>query len=169
MPHKRNPIVSERIAGLARILRGNAMASLENVALWHERDISHSSVERVILPDSCIVLNYMMSLVNKLIENLIIYPENMIKNLELTRGLIFSQTVLLKLTEKGASREDAYAIVQKSAMDVWADKDKNLKDELLKAKDIHNYMTKEEIENIFDNSSLLKNVDYIFGRSVEAD
>jgi adenylosuccinate lyase len=168
MPHKRNPIVSERIAGLARILRGNAMAALENVALWHERDISHSSVERVILPDSCIVLNYMMSLINKLIENLIIYPENMIKNLELTRGLIFSQTVLLKLTEKGATREEAYAIVQKSAMDVWADKDKFLKDELLASKDIYKYMTKEEIENIFDNSSLLKNVDYIFGRSVEA-
>lgn len=168
MPHKRNPIISERITGLSRILRGNAMAALEDVALWHERDISHSSVERVILPDSCIVLNYMMSLINKLIENLIIYPENMIKNLELTRGLIFSQTVLLKLTEKGATREEAYAIVQKSAMDVWADKNKYLKDELLASKDIYKYMTKPEIENIFDNSSLLKNVDYIFGRSVEA-
>jgi adenylosuccinate lyase len=168
MPHKRNPIISERIAGLSRILRGNAMAALEDVALWHERDISHSSVERVILPDSCIVLNYMMSLIKKLIENLIIYPENMIKNLELTRGLIFSQTVLLKLTEKGATREEAYAIVQKSAMDVWADKNKFLKDELLASKDIYKYMTKEEIEIIFDNSSLLKNVDYIFARSVEA-
>lgn len=168
MPHKRNPIVSERITGLARLLRGNAMAALENVALWHERDISHSSVERVILPDSCIVLNYMMSLINKLVENLIIYPENMIKNLELTRGLIFSQTVLLKLTEKGASREDAYAIVQTSAMDVWANKEKNLKDELLKSKDIYKYLKKEEIESIFDNSKLLKNVDYIFSRSVEA-
>lgn len=169
MPHKRNPIISERIAGLARLLRGNAMAALENVALWHERDISHSSVERVILPDSCIVLNYMMSLVNKLIENLIIYPENMIKNLELTRGLIFSQTVLLKLTEKGASREEAYAIVQNSAMDVWANKEKNLKDELINSKGIHNYLSKEEIENIFDNSKLLKNVDYIFSRSVETE
>jgi len=167
MPHKRNPIVSERIAGLARILRGNAMASLENVALWHERDISHSSVERVILPDSCIVLNYMMSLIIKLVDNLIIYPENMIKNLELTRGLIFSQTVLLKLTERGASREDAYSIVQTSAMDVWANKDKNLKDELLKSETIYKFMKKEEIEGIFDNSKLLKNVDYIFGRSVE--
>jgi len=167
MPHKRNPIISERIAGLARILRGNAMAAIENVALWHERDISHSSVERVILPDSCIVLNYMMSLIIKLIDNLIIYPENMIKNLELTRGLIFSQTVLLKLTEKGATREEAYAIVQKSAMDVWADKNKFLKDELLASKDIYKYMSAAEIENIFDNSSLLKNVDYIFNRSVE--
>jgi adenylosuccinate lyase len=167
MPHKRNPIISERIAGLARILRGNAMASIENVALWHERDISHSSVERVILPDSCIVLNYMMSLIIKLVDNLIIYPENMIKNLELTRGLIFSQTVLLKLTERGASREDAYAIVQTSAMDVWANKEKNLKDELLKSETIYKYMKKDEIESIFDNSKLLKNVDYIFGRSVE--
>ncbi len=167
MPHKRNPIISERVAGLARILRGNALAALENVALWHERDISHSSVERVILPDSCIALNYMMHLMNRLIENLIIYPENMIKNLELTRGLIFSQTVLLKLTEKGATREDAYAIVQSSAMDVWANKAKNLKDELLKSDSIYKFMKKEEIESIFDNSKLLKNVDYIFARSVE--
>lgn len=167
MPHKRNPIISERIAGLARILRGNAMAALENVALWHERDISHSSVERVILPDSCIALNYMMHLMNRLIENLIIYPENMIKNLELTRGLIFSQTVLLKLTEKGATREDAYAIVQTSAMDVWANKEKNLKDELLNSEAMYKFMNKEEIESIFDNSKLLKNVDYIFARSVE--
>ncbi len=108
MPHKRNPIVSERVTGLARLLRSNAMAALENVALWHERDISHSSVERVIVPDSCITLNYMFSLMTKLIDNLLIYPENAIENLNITRGLVFSQKILLKLVEKGASREDSY-------------------------------------------------------------
>ncbi len=101
MPHKRNPIVSERITGLARVLRGNAVAAIEDVALWHERDISHSSVERIIVPDSCIALDYMLDLVTKLMENLIIYPENMIRNLNITRGLVFSQTVLLKLVNKG--------------------------------------------------------------------
>ena len=168
MPHKRNPIVSERITGIARILRSNSIAALENVALWHERDISHSSVERVILPDSCIALDYALGLAIKLMDNLIIYPENMIKNLNLTRGLIFSQKVLLRLTEKGMSREDAYAFVQKSAMDVWADQNKNLKDELLKSENVMKYLSKEEIEILFDNNSLLKNVDYIFSRSVEA-
>lgn len=169
MPHKRNPIVSERITGLARLLRGNAMAAIENVALWHERDISHSSVERVIVPDSCITLDYMLGLATKLIENLVIYPENMIKNLNLTRGLIFSQTVLLRLTEKGMTREDAYAFVQKSAMDVWADKEKNLKDELLKSGDVGKFLSKQEIDQLFDPDKLLKNLDYIFSRSVEAN
>lgn len=168
MPHKRNPIISERITGIARILRSNSIAALENVALWHERDISHSSVERVIVPDSCIALDYALGLAIKLIDNLIIYPENMLKNLDLTRGLIFSQTVLLKLTEKGMSREDAYAIVQKSAMDVWADRNKNLKDELCSSKDVMKFFSKSDIEEIFDHQKLLKNLDYIFARSVES-
>ena len=119
MPHKRNPIVSERITGLARILRSNSVAALENVALWHERDISHSSVERIIVPDSCIALDYMLYLMVNLVSKLLIYPENMIRNLNLTRGLVFSQTILLKLVTKGVSREDAYRIVQDSAMKVW--------------------------------------------------
>jgi len=168
MPHKRNPIVSERITGLARLLRGNAMAALENVALWHERDISHSSVERVIVPDSCIALDYMFGLITKLIDNLIIYPENMLKNLNYTRGLIFSQTVLLRLTEKGMTREDAYAFVQKSAMEVWADTNKNLKDELLNSQDVGKYLSANEIDELFNPDKLLKNLDYIFSRSVEA-
>ena len=169
MPHKRNPIVSERVTGLARLLRGNAMAAIENVALWHERDISHSSVERVIVPDSCITLNYMLNLMIKLIDNLLIYPENMIKNLELTRGLVFSQTVLLKLVEKGVSREDSYKLVQEPAMKVWADKNKNLKDELLNSEEVKNILSKNEISEIFEYDKMLKNVDYIFARSVELD
>ena len=169
MPHKRNPIVSERVTGLARLLRGNAMAAIENVALWHERDISHSSVERVIVPDSCITLNYMLNLMIKLIDNLLIYPENMIKNLELTRGLVFSQSVLLKLVEKGVSREDSYKFVQEPAMKVWADKNKNLKDELLNSEEVKNILSKNEISEIFEYDKMLKNVDYIFARSVELD
>ncbi len=167
MPHKRNPIISERITGLSRILRSNAMAALENIALWHERDISHSSVERIILPDSTIMLDYMLGLMIKLIDNLIIYPENMLKNLNGTRGLIFSQSVLLKLTEKGMSREESYSIVQKAALDVWSDKNLNLKDELLKSDIIQKYITKQELEEIFDQKRMLKNIDYIFSRSVE--
>ncbi|RPI69993.1 MAG: adenylosuccinate lyase, partial [Ignavibacteriales bacterium] len=167
MPHKRNPIVSERLAGLARILRGNAMASIENVALWHERDISHSSVERVIVPDSCIALDYMLDLAVKLISNLIVYPENMLRNLELTRGLVFSQSIMLSLVNKGITREDAYKIVQTHAMDVWADKDKHLKNELLNSENARKYLTEEEIKNIFDDKKMLKNIDYIFARTVE--
>ena len=169
MPHKRNPIVSERITGLARLLRGNATAALEDVALWHERDISHSSVERIIVPDSCIALDYMLGLATKLVENLIIYPENMIKNLNITRGLIFSQQVLLKLTEKGITREEAYKIVQDSAMKVWADKNSNLKDELLNSNRVMEFLTADDLNQIFDTKNMLKNLDYIFARSVEAE
>lgn len=167
MPHKRNPVVSERITGLARILRSNSIAALENVALWHERDISHSSVERIIIPDSCIALDYMLDLMNNLIKNLLIYPENMLKNLNITRGLIFSQTILLKLVSKGLSREDSYKLVQSNAMNVWADQNKNLKDELLKSDEILKYLSKQEIEEVFDTKKVLKNIDYIFSRSVE--
>jgi len=166
MPHKRNPVISERITGLARILRSNAVAANENIALWHERDISHSSVERIIIPDSCIVLDYILDLMTKLIKNLIIYPENIQKNLNLTRGLIHSQTIMLRMIDKGLTREEAYALVQKSAMEVWADKDKNLKDELLKSVLVTRYLDKEEIEDIFSTSKMLENVDYIFKRSI---
>jgi len=167
MPHKRNPIVSERVTGLARLLRGNATAALENVALWHERDISHSSVERVIVPDSTITLNYMLNLMIKLVDNLLIYPENALENLNKTRGLVFSQKVLLKLVEKGATRENAYKMVQTPAMKVWQDKSTNLETELLNSDDVKKYLTEEEIKNIFDTSEMVKNVDYIFARSVE--
>ena len=166
MPHKRNPIVSERVTGLARVLRSNAIAALENVALWHERDISHSSVERIIVPDSCIALDYMLDLMVKLVSQLIIYPENMIRNLNVTRGLVFSQTVLLKLVTKGVSREEAYMIVQESAMKVWADEKLNLRDELAKSEGFKKHITIKELDEIFENKNMLKNVDYIFNRSV---
>lgn len=169
MPHKRNPIVSERVTGLARVLRGNATAALENIALWHERDISHSSVERIIVPDSCIGLNYMLHLMISLTKNLIVYPENMLKNIGLTRGLVFSQTILLKLVNKGVTREDAYKMVQTPAMDVWADSNKNLKDELINSSEVLKYLPAEEINEVFDKEKMLKNVDYIFARSVEVE
>ena len=167
MPKKRNPIVSEKICGLARLLRSNAMASLENIALWHERDISHSSVERVIIPDSTITLNYMLHLMIDLVNKLIIYPENMKANLNLTRGLVLSQTVLLHLVDKGLSREQAYKLVQTAAMDVWQDKNKNLRDELIKSEEIKKYIPIDEMDNIFNNKNMLKNIDLIFARTVE--
>jgi len=169
MPHKRNPIISERITGIARILRSNSIAALENVALWHERDISHSSVERIIIPDSCIALNYALNLMIKLIDNLIIYPENMISNLNITRGLIFSQKVLLKLTEKGMRREDAYKLVQENSMKVWQNKNLNLKDELVSSEELKKFLTREEIDEIFNPEKMLPNLDYIFSRSVEKE
>ena len=167
MPHKRNPVISERITGLSRILRGNAIASIEDVALWHERDISHSSVERIIVPDSCIALDYMLNLMVKLISNLIVYPENMKKNLEITRGLIVSQSVLLKLVDKGMTRDDAYKIVQSNSMNVWENQDKNLKNELINSKEIRKYLSEGEINEIFDKKTMLKNVDFIFSRTIE--
>jgi adenylosuccinate lyase len=169
MPHKRNPIVSERITGISRILRANSMAALENIALWHERDISHSSVERIILPDSCIALDYALHLTRQLIDRLIIYPENMLTNLNLTRGLIFSQSLLLRLTEKGMLREDAYALVQKSSMEVWADKSKTLKNEISHNEEVLKLLGNSGIEDIFSNKNLLKNIDFIFSRSIEKD
>lgn len=169
MPHKRNPIVSERIVGLARVLRSNALACIENVALWHERDISHSSVERIVIPDSCIALNYMFSLSIKLIDNLLVYPDNMVDNLNITRGLLFSQKLLLLLVEKGLTREEAYAVVQRNAMKVWQDKNKTLKFELSNDEKIKEVLTEEELDNIFSYDSMLKNVDTIFKRTIDVD
>jgi adenylosuccinate lyase len=169
MPHKRNPVISERIAGIARIIRANASASLENIPLWHERDISHSSTERVIIPDSCIALDYILNQTTKLVQNLILYPDNMMKNLNLTHGLVFSQTILLTLVNKGLSREDSYKLVQDCAMAVWNDQSKYLKDELMNSNAIRKYLSQEEIDFIFESKKMLKNVDFIFNRTVEAD
>jgi len=163
MPHKRNPITCERIAGLSRVLRGNAMAAMENVALWHERDITHSSVERVIIPDSCILLDYMLNIMTDVLDKLLVYPDNMMKNLERTHGLIFSQSVLLALTKKEMKREDAYSIVQSSAMEVWQT-GKDFKDLLLANAEIVRVLGKETIEELFDLKKSIRNVDYIFGR-----
>lgn len=145
MPHKRNPITGEKLSGLARILRGNALAALENVALWHERDISHSSVERVIMPDSCILLDYMLVLLARLVDRLIVYPENMRRNMEITKGLYYSQSILLKLTERGLERKTAYEAVQRAAMKTWRG-DRSLKENLLEEAEITDKLTPEEIE-----------------------
>ena len=161
MPHKRNPITCERIAGLSRVLRGNAVAALENVALWHERDITHSSVERVIVPDSCILLDYMLVQFTKIIDQLLVYPENMKANLAKTHGLIFSQEALLAMTKAGMKREDAYRIVQEEAMKVWQG-GQDFRTLLGRRKDVTDYVPNEELDRLFDATRSLKNVDYIF-------
>ena len=163
MPHKKNPITSEQLSGLARLLRSNAHASMENNALWHERDISHSSVERVILPDSCILLHYMLSKLIPLMHYLVIYPENMRRNLELTNGLVFSQELLLKLAEKGLSREDAYALVQKQAMICWETK-VSFKDLIENDVEIMKMINEKELNDIFSYDKYLKNVGLIYER-----
>jgi adenylosuccinate lyase len=163
MPHKRNPITCERIAGQARILRANALAAMENVALWHERDISHSSVERVILPDSTILLDYMLHTFTRVVENLVVYPERMRQNLELTGGLIYSQAVLLKLTEKGLTREEAYAIVQGLAMEA-RDRGLVFRDLVAQNERVRRFLTQEEIHWCFDPWKNLRHVDEVFRR-----
>ena len=164
MPHKRNPVNCERVAGLARVLRGNALAGLENIALWHERDITHSSVERVILPDSYILLHFMFREMITVIKGLQVYPDNMMGNIWKTRGLIFSQRVLLSLIEKGLSRDASYKIVQKNAMRVWKSKDENLKDLLLADNEVMKLFSKKELESLFDLEYHLKHVNTIFKR-----
>jgi len=166
MPHKRNPIISERIAGMARILRGNALAAIENITLWHERDISHSSVERVIIPDSTILLDYMLAKMTSLVKNLLIYPENMIKNINRTRGLVFSQKILLKLTSSGLTREDAYKLVQTAAMKVWRDESLDMRSEIEKLPEVTGRISKDEFDEIFDPGNALPHLDEIFDRAV---
>ena len=153
MPHKRNPITWERITGLSRVLRGNAVAAMENVALWHERDISHSSVERVIFPDSCTLLNYMFSLLQKMMEGLNVYPKNMKKNLGISLGMWNSQTVLLALIRKGLTREDAYALVQRNAMETWAVKhagrdDADFLEQLMADPDVSRHFKEAELKSL---------------------
>ncbi|MBF8247415.1 MAG: adenylosuccinate lyase, partial [Bacteroidetes bacterium] len=149
MPHKRNPITCERIAGLSRVLRGNAVAAMENVALWHERDITHSSVERVTIPDSCILLDYMIAEFTKVVENLAVYPDHMQENLDATQGLIFSQEVLLALTKKGMKREDAYRLVQEKAMNVWQN-GKDFKTLLMSSEEVNKTLSEKELDELFD-------------------
>lgn len=164
MPHKRNPITCERVAGLSRILRGNAIAGLENIALWHERDITHSSVERVIFPDSTILLDYMISQMQKVIKDLVVNGDNMLANLEKSRGLVFSQGLLLKLIEKGITREEAYALVQSAAKRVWDNQASKLEEAVLKDKEIGRLLKPEEIRQVFRYDYHLKNVKTIFKR-----
>lgn len=163
MPHKRNPILCERIAGLARLIRTNAFASLENINLWHERDISHSSVERIIFPDTTILLDYILDKMNFVLANLKINKSNIAKNLNLTKGLIHSQKVLLLLIDKGYSREEAYKIVQSAAMKVW-DGETDLLTELKRNSKIQKDLNEDELEKIFSTTNLIERVNYIFER-----
>lgn len=163
MPHKKNPITAERISGLARVIRGNAQTALENVALWHERDISHSSAERIILPDSTIALDYMLQKMIQLIEGLRVYPEQMKENIGKVVGLIFSQRVMLSLVEKGISRETAYAWVQRNALQAWETKEE-FQSLILKDQDIREYLNEEEVSELFDFGYHTKHVDTIFKR-----
>jgi adenylosuccinate lyase len=163
MPHKRNPILSERICGMARTVRANAIVGLENIALWHERDISHSSAERIVLPDSSAALDYILAKTTSLLDNLIVYPENMLKNLNLTRGLVFSGQLMLALTQKGVSREDAYLYTQRNAMKVW-DEGGEYRDLVEKDADISSKLSKEEIARVFDVGHYLRNVEKVFAR-----
>src|SRR2546427_3343204 len=163
MPHKRNPILSERICGMARVVRANSIVGLENVALWHERDISHSSAERVVLPDSSIATDYMLHKMASLIDGLVVYPERMLENLNATHGSIFSGQLLLALTQAGASREDAYEWVQRNAMKAW-DEGKDLKTLVSSDKEITALLSAAEIDRIFSLDTYLRNVDQIFAR-----
>ena len=163
MPHKRNPELCERICGLARLIRGHALTSLEDIALWHERDISHSSAERIILPDSCLAVDYMLSIFTSIMKGLKVYPENMRRNIELTQGVIFSQRVLLALIDKGLPREKAYEIVQDNAMKAWEERKSFLS--LLEAdKPVTRHLSREELKSLFDYGYYLKHVDEVFER-----
>lgn len=163
MPHKRNPVGCENLSGLARLVRSNAMAALENIALWHERDISHSSVERIIIPDSSIIVDYMLVRIRGILEGLHVHPKRMKENMDGSYGLFNSQRVLLALIDKGLRRDDAYDLVQRNAMQSWKTGIQFIK-LLLKDKDVKKYLTGKEIEAIFDLDYYLKNVDYIFAR-----
>jgi adenylosuccinate lyase len=163
MPHKRNPILSERICGMARTVRANSIVGLENVALWHERDISHSSAERIVLPDSSATLDYMLAKTASLLETLVVYPERMLENLNATHGLVFSGQLLLALTQKGISREAAYEWVQRNAMKVW-DEGGEFKDLIAQDPDIAEKMSAEEVARVFSLDCYLRNVDTVFQR-----
>ena len=163
MPHKRNPELCERVCGLARLIRGHSVTAMENIALWHERDISHSSNERVTLPDSCLVLDYILGIFTSVMSGLQVYPENMKKNLETTQGLIFSQRVLIALIDKGLTRKEAYEMVQRNAMKSWKNRTSFLK--LLSTdKDVIKHISKKELNSIFDYNYFLKHVDDVFKR-----
>ena len=163
MPHKRNPELCERICGLARLVRGHALTSLENIALWHERDISHSSTERIILPDSCLVVDYVLYLFTYIMKGLRVYPEHMKENLEVTKGLVFSQRVMLALIDKGLSRQEAYEMVQRNAMQAWHERTSFI--QLLGGDpDVVKHLSKSELQGIFDYSYFVRHVDAVFAR-----
>jgi adenylosuccinate lyase len=164
MPHKRNPIRSERLTGMARMVRASAVAALENVALWHERDISHSSVERVMLPDACIITHFMLVEITELVKNLLVYPENMKRNMNVYGGVIFSQRVLLTLVGKGISREEAYTIVQENAHTAWNTESGNFRVNITSDDRVTAVLSLAEIDSCFDPSHHLKHLDTIYQR-----
>jgi adenylosuccinate lyase len=163
MPHKKNPIGCENIAGLARLVRSNAIAAMENMALWHERDISHSSVERVIGPDSTILIDYMLHRLGRIVKNLVVYPDHMIENLNKMKGLIYSQQVLLKLADRGLERQEAYEMVQRNALKVW-ETGRDFQSLVLEDKEIRKYLSRKDIAEIFSLEYHLKHVEHIFQR-----
>jgi len=165
MPHKRNPVLSENLTGLARMVRSAVIPAMENVTLWHERDISHSSVERMIAPDACVTLDFALMRLAGLIENLLIYPDTMMANLEKLGGLVFSQRTMLALTQKGVSREDGYSIVQRNAMKVWESNcQTKFIDLLAKDPDVTKVMDKADLKEIFQYKEYIKHTDTIFKR-----
>ena len=163
MPHKRNPVLSENLSGLARVVRSHALTAFENVALWHERDISHSSAERVIGPDSTILIDFMLNRFASIVEQLVVHPKQMEKNLNLTNGIFFSQAIMLRLVKKGLSREDAYRVVQKSALKAWGE-GKDFKYVIAKDSAVKKYLSKKEIEQSCNMKNYLKHIDDIFLR-----
>ncbi len=163
MPHKKNPVLSENLCGLARVVRANSMVALENIPLWHERDISHSSAERIIFPDSLTLVDFMLNRFNGIIENLVVHEDNMLKNTDKFGGIVFSQKVLLTLVSKGLSREEAYKIVQRNALDAFNNHG-NFKENLFEDKEVMKLITRDELENIFDKKEFLQNIDKIYAR-----
>ena len=163
MPHKKNPVLSENLCGLARVVRANSIAAMENIPLWHERDISHSSTERIIFPDSLTLVDFMLSRFNGIVQNLVVHEKNMLKNTDRFGGIVFSQKVLLELVEKGLTREEAYRIVQRNALDAF-ENDGDFKANLMKDKDVTDRLTSDEIEKIFDSSAFLSNINTIYKR-----
>jgi adenylosuccinate lyase len=168
MPHKRNPITAEQISGLSRVVRANAQVGLENVALWHERDISHSSAERVVLPDSTTLTDYLLDKTASMVERMLVYPERMLRNLESTNGLVYSGQLLLELAGAGLSREDAYRLVQTHAMDAWTN-DRNFRDLVAADPEISTRLSKDRLAEVFNYKRQLKNVDAIFERVLAED
>ncbi|MCS7215727.1 MAG: adenylosuccinate lyase [Thermodesulfovibrio sp.] len=168
MPHKRNPVGTENLSGLARLVRSNAFAAYENIALWHDRDISHSSVERVIIPDNCILVDYMLNRLYGIIKDLIVYPERMLKNIELSYGLYNSQRVLLALVDKGLTREESYKIVQSNAMQSWKEGIPFM-ELLLKDETVKKYLTDDEIKSIFELNYYTRNIDHIYRRVFDSE
>lgn len=163
MPHKKNPVLSENLCGLARVVRANSLVALENIPLWHERDISHSSAERIIFPDSLILVDFMLNRFNSVVQNLVVHEKNMLKNTDKFGGIVFSQKVLLKLVEKGLTRENAYRLVQRNALDAF-ENDGDFRINLLNDKDITQLLTPVEIDEIFDKKEFLKNIDKIYSK-----